>query len=101
MIMPITVGHEFTPEEINLIEGSGLTVAEVRDYLGRFSMNAEGSAEVELDTAIAGALMLKNSPVEAPLESALQNEVSEEVATEGSPVKDEEINVMPEISGSI
>lgn len=83
-----------------------LTVADVRDVLSRFSVNAEGAAELELDTAIAIALDIKAGK-ELPLESYLQNEVSEEVATEGQEsevVADDGIVTMPEtteIEGTI
>lgn len=50
--MTLTVGHEFSSEEINLIEKHDLTVADVRDVLGRFP-------EQELDTAIGLAVVLK------------------------------------------
>lgn len=80
--MPLKPDHEFSPEEISLVESNGLTIAEVRDILSRFSTNAEGSAELELDTAISAALEVKAGKA-LPLESFIQNEVSEEVARNG------------------
>lgn len=81
--MPITVGYEFNQDEISQIEGAGLTIADVREFLGNYSANAEGSAEVELDTAIGGALKIKalrEEGKEPVLESFIDNEVSDEEA---------------------
>lgn len=100
--MPINSSHEFSHEEIQTIEKHNLTVADVRDVLSRFSVNAEGAAELELDTAISIALSVKDGK-ELPLESFLQNEVSEEVAREGQS-SEEEIVTMPEtteLEGSV
>lgn len=44
----------FTAEEINLIEGAGLSVAELVDFYTRFP-------DQNLDTAIGGALMEKKN----------------------------------------
>ena len=51
--MPYQQGIPFTAEEINLIEGSGLTIAELRSFYERFP-------DQNLDTAIGGCLMEKN-----------------------------------------
>lgn len=98
--MPINSSHEFTPEEISLIESTSvetrhdsrrvtlyLTVADVREALADWSVNAEGGAELELDTAITIAIdKLKGKNF--ILSSYLDNEVSDE---EARPVADEDI----------
>lgn len=74
--MSITHTHEFTPEEITLIEHNGLTLADVRDVLSRFG-------EQELETAIGTAVQIKAGHV-PPIENPqVQKEVPEDVAREG------------------
>ena len=79
--MPINSSHEFTPDEISLIEGAGLTIAEVRKFLSDFSVDSpeNNAAEMELDTAIGGALVAKANGT-LTLESFIDNEVSDEEA---------------------
>ncbi len=79
--MPINSSHEFTAEEINQIEITGLTVAELRKFLSDFSVNSpeNNSAEMELDAAIGGALVAKANGT-LILESFLDNEVSDKEA---------------------
>lgn len=90
--MPINSSHEFSPEEISIIENTAvetrhdgrrvtiyLTLADVREALADFSVNAEGAAELELDTAIAIAIdRIKGKNL--VLTSFLDNEVSDEEA---------------------
>lgn len=76
--MPINSSHEFTAEEIKQIEDAGFTVASARDYLSKWSVNAEGAAELEFDTMLGGMIALVGKkPI---LESYLDNEVSDEEA---------------------
>lgn len=90
--MPIDSSHNFTPEEIQLIERQYvekmedgrkfrvyLTLADVRDALARFSVDKEGSAKVELVPAISIALKVL-SDQKLILESYLDNDVSDEEA---------------------
>lgn len=75
--MPINSAHEFSADEIAQIEAHGFTVADARKFLSDWSVNAEGSAEIEFDTLISGLVDLKKKGGEAPLESFLDNEVSD------------------------
>lgn len=73
--MPINSSHEFTSEEISQIEQAGFTIADARQFLADWSVNAEGAAELEFDTMLGGMLATRKSkPV---LESYLDNEVSD------------------------
>lgn len=74
-----------TAEEINLVEGSGLTVAQLVDFWSRFP-------DQDLDAAIGGAkleLVAKADEQVVPLVSELQDTVPEETA------KGEEPNTSP------
>jgi len=76
--MPINSSHEFSADEITQIEAAGLTLAEVRKFLSDFSVDSveNNAAELELDTAIGGALKAK-AEGKLILESYLDNEVSD------------------------
>lgn len=91
--MPINSSHEFSAEEIAQIEAHGFTVADARKFLADWSVNAEGSAEIEFDTLISGLVTAKvNEPV---LESYLDNEVSD------SEARPQEIDAPSTLEGSV
>lgn len=74
--MNILHDHEFTADEINLIELAGVTIADVRDVLSKYG-------EQELDTAIGTAVQISKGHV-PPIENPqVQKEVPTEVARHG------------------